>query len=99
MPRFARMVLTLLLVSVFAATTALAQAPAISVRNFPFSASSPELFAWIQSHLAQFRSKNGCSVDPSGRCLPQGSGLSRGDNGSEVDPSGGRSTSPSEKRL
>jgi len=90
MPRFSRMVLTLFLATVLAATAALAQSPAASaVRPIRLAASAPpDLFAQLWSLLTAPWSKNGCEADPSGRCLPKGSGPTTVDNGCELDPDG-----------
>ena len=89
MPRLSRLVLTLLLAVVLAGTAALAQSPSGSALR-PLRATelaSPNLFSRLWSLLASW-SKNGCSVDPSGRCLNQGGTLTTGDNGCSVDPDG-----------
>ena len=90
MPRLSRMVLTLVLTTLLVTTAALAQTPVFSaVRPLgPAASASQDLFARLWSFLTQPWSKNGCEVDPSGRCLPQGSGLAPGDNGCQVDPDG-----------
>lgn len=82
MPRFVRMVLSVLVVTMLAATTALAQTPAAYVHPVRLAASAfPDLFAWLWSLPLKSRSKNGCSVDPNGVA---------GDNGCQVDPDGQR---------
>ena len=84
-----RRVLTFLLVAALAATVALAQSPTGPAQPFrPALSASANLFARLWSFLAPSSGRNGCSVDPSGRCLPQGSGLVAEDNGCQVDPSG-----------
>jgi hypothetical protein len=89
MPRLSRLVLTVLLAVVLASTAALAQSPSGSALR-PLRAAelaSPNLFSRLWSLLASWN-KNGCQVDPSGRCLTQGSTVETGDNGCELDPSG-----------
>ena len=44
-----------------------------------------DVFGRLWNFLAR---KNGCQVDPNGRCLPQGTPLGIGDNGCGLDPSG-----------
>lgn len=87
MPRLTRMVLTLLLATLLVGTAALAQSRTGSRSLRLTESASPDLFANLWSLLAQW-SKNGCEVDPSGRCLPKVSRLRAGDNGCEFDPSG-----------
>lgn len=88
MPRLSRMVFTLFLTTLLVTTAAVAQSPASSaVRPAgPTASASQDLFARLSSFLTHPWSKNGCSVDPSGRCLP-GSGLAP-DSGCQVDPDG-----------
>lgn len=87
MPRLTRMVLTFLLATLLVGTAAIAQ-PRTGSRSFRLvEAASPDLFVRLWSLLAQW-SKNGCQVDPDGRCLPKVSSLGAGDNGCELDPSG-----------
>jgi hypothetical protein len=91
MPRLSRRVLTLLLVTTLAATTALAQSPTAAFQPLrPALSDSGDLFGRLLSLLGRPWTKNGCEVDPSGRCLTKGSRPVAGDNGCEVDPSGGR---------
>jgi hypothetical protein len=87
MPRFSRMVVTLLVATMPAATAVLAQSSTSAVPPFRLTASaaSPNLFVRLWDFLEHPWSKNGCSVDPDGRCLPQGLNL---DNGCSVDPNG-----------
>jgi hypothetical protein len=88
MPRLFRRVLILLLATVLAATTAMAQPPGDPLRSLrPALSDSADLFARLWSLLAR-PWKNGCQVDPSGPCLPRGSGVAAEDNGCEVDPNG-----------
>ena len=91
MPRLSRRVLTLLLVTALAATTALAQSPTEAFQPLrPALSDSGDLFAHLWSLLARPWTKNGCELDPDGRCLTKGSRAAAGDNGCELDPSGGR---------
>jgi hypothetical protein len=91
MPRLSRRVLTLLLVTALAATAALAQPTTGAFHPLrPALSDSGDLFARLWSLLAQPWRKNGCSVDPNGRCLPKGSRAVTLDNGCDVDPNGGR---------
>jgi hypothetical protein len=93
MPRLTRLFVTLLLATVLAGTAALAQSPISSAgRSFRVTESaSADLFARFWSLLGRW-SKNGCELDPSGRCLPKDSGL---DNGCGLDPDGRCQTSQS----
>ena len=92
MPRFSRMVLVLLLTAVLAAAAGLAQPLAGAAPRAPRLevSASTDLFARLWSSLTRFWSKNGCQVDPSGRCLGQSTVQPAGDNGCQVDPDGGR---------
>ncbi|HKI00575.1 MAG TPA: hypothetical protein VKK31_01210 [Thermoanaerobaculia bacterium] len=48
-----------------------------------------DLFGWLKGALASLWSKNGCQVDPFGRCLAAvASPASTKKNGCEVDPNG-----------
>ena len=72
------------LVALFLATTAVSAEPRPGARPRPARtvAFSPvESFSGFWSVLASFWTKNGCSVDPSGSCLPT-------KNGCSVDPDG-----------
>ena len=84
MPRSSRRVFILLLVTALAATAARAQSPTDNLQPLR----PADLFVRLWSLLAQPWSKNGCELDPSGRCLPLGSGPTAADNGCEVDPNG-----------
>jgi hypothetical protein len=91
MPRLSRRVLTLLLVTALAATTALAQPPTGAFQPLrPALSDSGDLIARLWSLLGRPWTKNGCGLDPSGRCLTKGSSPVAGDNGCGIDPSGGR---------
>lgn len=82
MPRLTRMVLVLLLSSIFAATVVQAQAPSTSIRPRHITESAPfEIFDRLLKLLAQPWNKNGCEADPNGRCL-------KAKNGCELDPNG-----------
>lgn len=84
MPSLTRMVLSVLLTTIFAATAALAQAPPVSAvgpRHLVEPAASTDLFDRVWRLLAQPWRKNGCELDPDGRCLTA-------KNGCSVDPSG-----------
>lgn len=52
------------------------------------SSFSMDSFARLWSVLTGLWTKNGCSVDPDGRCLPGSSSTVTTDNGCQVDPSG-----------
>jgi hypothetical protein len=72
------------LVALFLVTTAVSAEPRPGARLHPARtvASNPlESFSGFWSLLASFWTKNGCSLDPSGVCLPA-------KNGCQVDPSG-----------
>jgi len=91
MQKATRRILTLLLVTALAATTALAQSPTGAFQPLrPALSDSGDLFARLWSLLARPWTKNGCEVDPNGRCLTKGSRPVAGDNGCELDPSGVR---------
>ena len=86
MPRLTRIILVLVLTSLFTATVALAQAPSTSIRpRHLIGAASPDLLERLWSLLSQPWSKNGCQVDPNGRSQTA-------KNGCQVDPSGGYQT-------
>jgi hypothetical protein len=87
MPRLTRIVLTLVLATLLLGTAAMAQSRTGSRSPHLVESASSDLFVRLRSLLAQW-SKNGCEVDPNGRCLPKGSSLATGDNGCAVDPSG-----------
>lgn len=93
MPRLSRLALAfLLLTAVFAPTTAL------TARSLPgavphLRAAEPSAathaVARLWSFLASLWSKNGCQVDPQGRCVPgTGSATPTAKNGCQVDPNG-----------
>ncbi len=84
MPRSSRKIVVLLFVTALAATAARAQSPTDTLQLL----SPVDLFARLWSLLAQPWYKNGCEVDPSGRCVPLSSVPMAGDNGCEVDPNG-----------
>ena len=56
----------------------------------PALSDSGDLFVRLWRLLPQPWTKNGCDVDPSGRCLTKGSSPVAVDNGCELDPNGGR---------
>jgi len=90
MSRLSRKILPLLAAALILTTSALAQSPTISALHpsHLVMPSSPDLFARLWSFLIQTWSKNGCEMDPSGRCLHQDSTSVSGDNGCSVDPDG-----------
>lgn len=72
------------LVALLLATTAVSAEPRSGARPRPArtGAWSPmESFSGFWSVLASFWTKNGCQVDPDGRCLPT-------KNGGQADPNG-----------
>ena len=73
------------LVAFFLATTAVSAESSSGARARPARAvasnSMMESFSGFWSVLASFWTKNGCQVDPNGRCLPT-------KNGCQIDPSG-----------
>jgi hypothetical protein len=72
------------LVAFLLATTAVSAEPHSGARAHSariVGLSSVESFSGFWSVLASFWTKNGCSVDPSGSCLPA-------KNGCQIDPSG-----------
>ena len=91
MQKATRRILTLLLVTALAATTALAQSPTAAFQPLrPALSDSGDLFGRLLSLLGRPWTKNGCEFDPSGRCLTKGSRPVTLDNGCEFDPNGGR---------
>lgn len=60
--------------------TPLAAAPSFRSESFT-TASEGDLFGWLQGALSWMWSKNGCQVDPIGRCEPA-------KNGCQIDPYG-----------
>ncbi len=75
---------SVVLVALFLATTAVSAEARSGARPRPartVAANSMESFSGFWSVLASFWTKNGCSVDPDGRCLPT-------KNGCSADPSG-----------
>ena len=85
MPRLSRMVLTLLLATLLVSTAAWAQSPARPLG--PASSAFQDLFTRLWSFLTHSWSKNGCQVDPSGRCWTDQSTV-QSKNGCELDPNG-----------
>jgi hypothetical protein len=99
MPRLSRITLTLLLATLFAASAGLAQTPTRpTLRPLgPVTLVSENLFVRLWNLLTHYGSKNGCGIDPSGQCLPVGSGATPVENGCQADPDGclaGQSSSP-----
>jgi hypothetical protein len=91
MPRRSRLALALLLATALVTTAALADGP--FPRNFRLSAveapAPTNVLARLWSFVARLWSKNGCSGDPHGHCLPAtGSATTSGDNGCSGDPDG-----------
>lgn len=84
LPRLPRMVLVLPLAAILA-TPAVLAAPHLLRR--PTAASPTDLLTGLWSFLASAWSKNGCNVDPNGRCLPAVHSYSI-ENGCHVDPDG-----------
>ena len=90
----ARSVVLLLLVLFVAAPFASAAAsPDRTVRSATGRSEAPALFSWLMSWLTGVWEKNGCMIDPSGRCL-QGTGAAPTppaagqNNGCGIDPNG-----------
>jgi hypothetical protein len=90
---------SVVLVALFLATTAVSAEPRPGAGTRPAGivASNPmESFSGFWSVLASFWTKNGCQMDPDGRCLPTKNGCSVDPdgrclpikNGCSVDPSG-----------
>lgn len=87
MTRLSRIAFALLLAMTLATTTVSA-APA-TARPSRIVVSSPmDFFEQIWSVVRSFWAKNGCEVDPNGRCLPVGGTTVTTDNGCSADPSG-----------
>jgi len=82
----ARSVVVLLLILSVAAP--LAAAPIHRSDPVRFEATAPLVRLW--SWLSQVWAKNGCGLDPSGRCLPEAAPAPRpgANNGCGIDPSG-----------
>jgi hypothetical protein len=77
---------TLLLLAAVLAVPSASFAGSESPRTWKIVApAAPDVLNRLWSFLAR---KNGCQVDPNGRCLPQGTPLGIGDNGCGLDPSG-----------
>jgi hypothetical protein len=91
MTRLSRIALALL-VALALATTAVSAVPpsAAAPRTSRMADAAPmDFFVRLWSLLTSAWSKNGCQVDPSGRCLPDtGSVMTTGDNGCGIDPDG-----------
>lgn len=89
LPRLPRMVLLLPLAAILA-TPAVLAAPHPPRHPAAAVASPADLLTSLWSFLASAWSKNGCNLDPDGRCLPApaSSSTTAGDNGCNVDPSG-----------
>ncbi len=89
MTPFSRKALVLL-VALTLATTAASAAPrsqALPQAARTMASAPVDFFVRLWSGLIGLWAKNGCSVDPSGSCLPSGSTLPT-KNGCSVDPDG-----------
>jgi len=84
------------LVALFLVTTAVSAEPRPGARAHSARTVAMESFSGFWSVLASFWTKNGCSVDPSGVCLPTKNGCQMDPdghclptkNGCQVDPNG-----------
>ncbi|MBW8874022.1 MAG: hypothetical protein JF614_03595 [Acidobacteria bacterium] len=91
-PLVCRAVALLLILAVLLPWAAAAAPPDRAVRTHPGLYESTAPFASLWSWLAGLWEKNGCGLDPSGRCLP-GTGAAHAqpasaDNGCAIDPWG-----------
>jgi hypothetical protein len=87
MNRLSRLAIVLLIAMALTSPSAFANSPSAAVTQWSgVVASVPtERFAGFWSFLPSLWAKNGCEVDPNGRCLSVRIG---GDNGCQVDPDG-----------
>lgn len=89
MNRWSRLATVLLIAVALCTPSVFATSPSAAVPYWSGSVASvpAESFARFWSFLTSLWAKNGCEVDPSGRCLPRPS-QAAADNGCSADPSG-----------
>ncbi|MGH7483976.1 MAG: hypothetical protein ACREMY_00045 [bacterium] len=87
MNRWSRLAFVLLIAAALATPSAFASSLSVAFPRASGSASVvEERFAGFWSFLTRLWAKNGCEVDPNGRCLP--ASPQAADNGCSADPNG-----------
>lgn len=83
---FRQSVIALVLVALLGAPLTSAAAPRVGIRPFHAQDAYSEAVAWLWSFVARRWSKEGCRIDPNGRCVSDS--LESTDNGCRIDPDG-----------
>jgi hypothetical protein len=84
---FRRMVTVFALIAVLGTPLSSMAAPrAAAGRSEAHSAAAPESLAWLWSLLARVWAKEGCRIDPNGRCITDSQTTT--DEGCSIDPYG-----------